>query len=252
MPTTDLDGSASWAPWLQSLLQNQGASQPYGPGGAPGPYSGGSQGLMPGGALMGYGATTPGQPSMGYPAVGQPAPAPATQPAPWFQFGGFHPENILQRHPPGSASLGRFSPNFPVNSAQLGGDTGGVDLTGSSVTPGAPPTPMGQGGIGSDARFPIAPTPMGQGGIGSDARFPTVAGPLAAPNQPTPATGPVDPSIIARRKMLASPAAPATAAPAQSSNRFTQVARPNAPASGYSSGAPMMTALDLSRLFGRG
>ena len=59
-----------WA-WLQSLQPNQGAAQPYGPGGVPGPYSGGPEGLMPGGGLMGRQGATPGAPSMGYPAMGK-------------------------------------------------------------------------------------------------------------------------------------------------------------------------------------
>ena len=84
MPTTDLDGSAGWANWLQSLLANQGAAQPYNPAANPSltPNAG-----APGGGVLGYPAATLGQPSMGYPAVGQaagrPSVAPGTQqPAP--------------------------------------------------------------------------------------------------------------------------------------------------------------------------
>ena len=57
-----------WA-WLQSIMQNPGASQPYGPGTPTG--GAGPQSLMPGGGVMGHGAATPGGPSMGYPALSQ-------------------------------------------------------------------------------------------------------------------------------------------------------------------------------------
>ena len=63
MPTTDLDGSAGWAGWLQSLLANQGAAQPYGASGYPDnlpnmPYG------PPGAGVMGYRGATPGAPSL--------------------------------------------------------------------------------------------------------------------------------------------------------------------------------------------
>jgi hypothetical protein len=73
MPVTDLSGDDQ--DWLQQFLaghqagQAYGAGQPYGPGGAPGPYSGGPQGLMPGGGVMNRQGMTPGAPSIGYPAM---------------------------------------------------------------------------------------------------------------------------------------------------------------------------------------
>ena len=319
MPTTDLDNSAGWANWLQSLVQNQGASAPYGPGGAPGPYSGGPNGLMPGGQVLGYHGTTPGQPSMGYPAVGQaagrPSVAPGTQ-APAAQspimqaLSYLNPISSAQaqeaepgvwnmRHsmpagptlppakalPPGPAnSLPLASgnptakdysawlqsqlaappkpssgPGFtmpPVNSAQFGGDTGGVDLTGSSVTMSPPPaaTPAaagsGSGGIGSDANFPV----MGVGGFPTTygapgQQPPPIAGPLAASAQPH---RPVTPTPATAYRPAATPAATSTAPPSAAPNAFGMIDRPNMSATGFNPGDRMMTALNLARLLGRG
>jgi hypothetical protein len=252
------DSSGDWAGWLQSLLANQGAAQPYGPGAAP-TYGTLPGGTMPGGQVMGRTATTPGQLSMGYPAIGQaagrPSVAPGTQTpgAPDYGPGSqraalnqtLNPTGSPQAYPPWPTPPAPGSPGFnmpPVNSAQFGGDTGGYSPDVTAPT-GAP---LGQGGIGSDARIPLAPTPMGQGGIGSDyaASARPVRGPLAAPAGS--AAGPVDPSIIARKKMMMSPAATSTSAPAAAPNanqRFGtfQYQTPNSSASR----APIYTALNL-------
>lgn len=158
MPLTSYGGDGG-SDWLRSLLMAQGASQPYGPQGAPAGGAG-PAGLMPGGGAMGYQAATPGQPSMGYPAMGQPAPqAPQAPPAPWLQFGGVHPGNILQSHPPGSPSLG------PVFNA--------------SGSPGGP-----------------APGPGGPGTAGNDGGFnnPYMAAAGATAPPPAPPPGGMDPS----------------------------------------------------------
>jgi len=280
MPTSDFDGSAGWGSWLQSLLANQGANQPYGPGAA-GIGLGGH--LPTWGAVAGYSQATPGAPSMGYPAVGQaagrPSVAPGTQQpapsAPWFQFGGFHPENILQSHPPGSASLG----HFPVNSALPPGAADSLPLAFGNPTlndynnwlqsqmasaqpapapaPAAAPTSPGGAQMGMPFPQDLGPAARNMPYPGqTDPRgyYAPPPGPLAA-NQPTQATGPIDPSIIARRKMAASPAATSTAPPSAAPSQsplFTPVQRPNMPAAGYRGGDPMMSALNLARLFGRG
>jgi hypothetical protein len=216
------DSSGDWAGWLQSLLANQGAAQPYGPGAAP-TYGTLPGGTMPGGQVMGRTATTPGQPSMGYPAIGQAAGRPSVAPG----------------------TQAPAAPNYGPGSqrAALNQTLNPTDPLGSSVTVNAPAA-AGQGGIGSDARIPLAPTPMGQGGIGSDAIYP-VRGPLAAPAGSAlgAAAGPMDPSIIARQKMAASPAATSTAAPAAANPRFGtfQYQTPNSSASR----APIYTALNL-------
>jgi hypothetical protein len=229
------DSSGDWAGWLQSLLANQGAAQPYAPGATP-TYGTLPGGTMPGGQVMGRTATTPGQPSMGYPAVGQaagrPSVAPGTQAAP--------PGQPQQRLASGDAMVTGAPPGY------------GMPPSNANMPYAASPFPNANA-LGSSVTA-NAPAAAGQGGIGSDyaASFP-VRGPLAAPAGSAlgAAAGPVDPSIIARQKMAASPAATSTAAPAAAPNRFATVQRPNMPASGYSPGAPMMTALDLSRLFGR-
>lgn len=101
MPVTDFSGPGDVDPdWLQQFLaghqagQAFGASQPYAPGGAPGPYSGGPQGLMPGGGLLNRQQMTLGAPSMGYPAMTGPqgmAQAQGPQQAPQGAQGGPSP-----------------------------------------------------------------------------------------------------------------------------------------------------------------
>jgi hypothetical protein len=252
MPLSPYDPNSDW---LQSLMANYGAQQPYGPGAA----GTGLGGHMPAAGLVaGYGSgPTPGAPSMGYPAAGQATPqsppAAAASP-PWLQFGGFHPQNILQGH--AGASLGQFNPNFPVNSAQLGGDTGGVDPTGYSVTMGGPsgalaaPAPAsattGRGGIGSDANAPV----MGAGG------FPTTyAAPGQQPAELTPSGTPSAtprPSATKRayplppsrpRNLGVSPAA--AAAPTNSKFGTVQYQVPGSGQGGPLSRSPIYTALNL-------
>jgi hypothetical protein len=156
MPVTSFGGDGN-NDWLQSLLASFGAGQPNAPGATPG-GSAGPGGVMPGGGLMGYQAATPGQPSMGYPAAQQPPGSPM------FQFGGFHPGNILQSHPPGSPTLG------PVFNAS--GSPGGP-----GAGPGGPATAGADGGFNN----------------------PYMA---AAAAQAPPAPGPMDPSIIARQSAM--------------------------------------------------
>ena len=65
-------------PWLQSILQNQGAAQPSNPAA----YPAAAPQAMPGSGVTGMPAVTPGAPSMGYPALGalgaQSQPPPST------------------------------------------------------------------------------------------------------------------------------------------------------------------------------
>ena len=291
MPTTDLDGSAGWAGWLQSLLANQGASQPYGPGATP--SGAGPQGLMPGGGVMGYPAATPGQPSMGYPAVGQaagrPSVAPGTQ-APGAQnpilsaLNAFNPISSAQaaETTPSVWSMRHGMPDDPdigglvsgiLNAASQGGPTDAGDLVGAgdtSLRPGPSILPQARGR--AVPAWPAAPTtdpasrnmpfPQDLGPAGRNMPYPGQTdprsyyapppGPLASPATAAPAgsaAGPMDPSIIARQKMAASPAATSTAAPAAapaaaaSNPRFGtfQYQTPNSSASR----APIYTALNL-------
>jgi hypothetical protein len=72
LPDGSYGPSSAIPDWLKQLIPSPGASTPNAPGGALGPYSGGPQGLMPGGGMMGYSGATPGAPSMGFPAQGGP------------------------------------------------------------------------------------------------------------------------------------------------------------------------------------
>ena len=69
-------------PWLQSILQNQGAAQPMNPNAIPAA----APQAMPGSGVMHMPAMTSGAPSMGYPALGalgaqsQPPPQPPAPP----------------------------------------------------------------------------------------------------------------------------------------------------------------------------
>ena len=228
------DSSGDWAGWLQSLLANQGAAQPYGPGAAP-TYGTLPGGTMPGGQVMGRTATTPGQPSMGYPAVGQAAGRPSIAPG------------TQQRALPGQPQQRLASGDAMVTGAPPGY---GMPPSNANMPYAASPFPN-PNALGSSVTA-NAPAAAGQGGIGSDyaASFP-VRGPLAAPAGSAlgSAAGPVDPSIIARQKMAASPAATSTAAPAAapaaaaSNPRFGtfQYQTPNSSASR----APIYTALNL-------
>jgi hypothetical protein len=235
MPTTDLDGSAGWANWLQSLLANQGAAQPYGPSGYPDnlpnmPYG------PPGGGLLGITGATPGAPSMGYPALGQaagrPSVAPGTQQPGAPDYGpGSHRAAVNQTlNPTGSPQA---YPPWPTPPAPAGGYTPSATAAQMGM-----PFPQDLGPAARNMPYPGQTDPRGY--------YAPPPGPLAAPNQPTQATGPIDPSIIARKKMAASPAATSTAPPnaAPSANqRFGtfQYQDPNS----VGNRAPIYTALNL-------
>ena len=248
MPTTSLDDSGDWANWLQSLLQNQGAAQPYAPGATP--SGAGPGGLMPGGGVMNSQAATPGAPSMGYPALGQAAGRPSV--APGMQAPAQNPVmrmlNALNPISPAEASTlsapapapSRPLPPGAANSLPLAfGNPTLQDYNSwlQSQQASAPPQQPPPGPLAMPAR-PVTPTP-------STAYAPA---PPHRPVTPTPATAyPLPPP------RPSTPASTATAPPAAAApNRFAMIDRPNLPATGYSSGNRQMTALDLSRLFSRG
>ena len=272
MPTTSLDDSGDWANWLQSLLQNQGAAQPYGPGATP--SGAGPGGVMPGGGVMNSQAATPGAPSMGYPAVGQAAGRPSV--APGMQAPAQNPVmrmlNALNPISPAEAST--LSAPAPAPSRPLPpGAANSLPLASGNPTlkdyniwlqsqqsapapttapPNAMPFPQDLGPAGRN--MPYVGETAGSGQYDPRGYFAPPPGPLASQNAPV--AGPEDPSIIARKKLMkpaATPASTATAPPAAAApNRFAMIDRPNLPATGYSSGNRQMTALDLSRLFSRG
>ena len=272
MPVTDLSGDDDW---LQQFLaghqagQAFGASQPYGPSGSPGPYSGGPQGLMPGGGVMNRQQMTPGGPSLGYPALGQPtpqqpptaAPGPAQGSALGYSLTSNPVTNWFRNNVSvGAPNFRNISPDFFHDMSAIGQKIGpwfGGASAAPSSSPAAPATAPPAGapsrGIGSDANFPV----MGAGS------FPTTYG---APGQqpPTP-TGPVSGANPANRGVgtTRTPGAgapqgnpaqtPTPASATRTPSRFVQVDRPNMDVAGGGmgrGGPPQMTALNLAGLFG--
>lgn len=256
MPVTDAPGDDD--DWLQQFMAGHqagqvfGASQPYGPGGMPGPYSGGQQGLMPGGGLYGRTQTTPGAPSMGYPAMGQPQPpAAAAQ-------GDLHPSQMvktaglsLSSNPltgvlnwlrGGGAPSGGGTPPLPANALPLAwGNPTGDDYrkwlemqlgAGSSApAPSGQPGYLGNTGVHMPPRPPDSHSSQGGG-------YPSPAAPATAP--PAPARSPGAGAPAGNPSQTPQPA---------NSSRFAMIDRVNAgpvsqPGRGY------QTALDLSGLFG--
>ena len=234
--------NSGWASWLSQFLPQIGAPQLgnilNGP--AAGPTLG-RIGLPQ--ALGGNGVYQPPQQSQ--------------QPGPPMQLG------------PNAMPPGPMDPSIMAQQARMGpqGPAGGA--TGSwgpaaspAATSTATPGSGALGGIGSDARFPLTSLggatgswgpPSGQGGIGSD----YVAGggapmsgapPNTSPSGPGPTvTSPGRPSVppgLQRPAPIAGAMAP--------NSPFVQIARPNADAIAgvRGAGAPTMSALDLSRLFG--
>ena len=238
MPVTDLTGGGDWGQWLQSMLGGFGASPSVpmrGPSYSP---FGGGQAAAPM-AHPGYvpSIATPSGASDMQAGLNN-ALALAQRVAPGL---GASPAVPMQRPTSGAMEPGSWSENFGagLNNAQsflawlrAQGPPGYLDSSQQPAPQNYPmwPTPGAQGSGGAQLRGPLA-APIGQGGIGSDARYPTRGAPqMAAPT----------------------PAAAATATP---QSRFVQVDRPNAPANGGPfgrAGPQQMTALDLSRLFGRG
>jgi hypothetical protein len=178
---------------------------------------------------------------------------------PDVKFGGFHPENAVNSDlyhdwavtKAKLASLFGGGPSFPVNSAQLGGDTGGVDIGQGQLLGGAQAAPAAAPGVqpqhpnsipyvpswsqGSPADPSIYGTPTGQ-----PSATPKPPGALAA-NPPTPPPRPKD---------LGAPAAKSAAAPTGrgSDGRFTTVQyQPTNSARNQ----PIITALNLADMFKR-
>ena len=256
-----MPGQNDLLPWLQSLMQNQGAPMP---GGATLPGS-------VGGGTYPYPAATPGGPSMGYPAQGQPGPPPPPQPS----------QAPFPAGPSPMSATTPASPMMPPPSPTPDNDPTNIYNRASHATaaPMMPPrtaTPWPTftgGGIGGDARFPWG---SGNGGIGSDANFPvrgaggfptTYAAPGQQPFESTPpgspsatprpadsaAKGPLATSGGGGATMKRTPGAP-NLGYYQGNNRFVQVDRPNASAAGGfgRGGPPQMTALNLAGMFGGG
>lgn len=216
------DPNSGWASWLSQFIPQVGAPQL---GNAiNSPAQGPSLGRI-------------GLPqAMGGQGVYQP-PAPQ-QPGPPMQLGmppGPMDPSIMaqmarQGTPGGGASGSWGAPGPAAASTAAPGQLGGA--TGSWGPPNAPIDPYGL----TKANAPIDPYTTSPG-------RPAVA-PGMAIGSPAPAVPPPRPAGLG---------APPAGAMAQNSP-FVQIARPNAPAGGAAygrGGPPVMSALDLSRLFGR-
>ena len=224
-----MPGQQDLWPWLQSIMQNQGAGQPMNPNAIPAA----APQAMPGSGVNGMPAMTQGGPSMGYPAMGQP-PMPAPQGA-LAQQGDANPHGD---GPPDVMSPAAMAAAQPQPQPQ-------PDQSQPPAAPfvqpqhpstmrypmwPTPPAPDAPAGSPSATPRPAGATPTGplaapgQGGIGSDARFPlkrTAGAPNLGYYQP--------------------------------SNRFVSIDQPNISPVGSGSvrgGAPQMTALNLAGLFG--
>ena len=227
MPTPDMsDPGAANQDWLNQFLTwlgnsgqgsppgalpNPGANQPYaGAGMSPGGGPGGSQG-MPGGGVMNRQAFTPGGPSMGYPALaaqrsqatpqGNPAnmPSPASSPMSITNQAG---DSV---NPHGDAPPDVMSP-AELYALQPGGQPSQQPSQANAA-----PAPVQQSYYPNQGMpFPQDPREVGPENVGN--LVPKRLG--ANPPGPAIATGPIDPSIIARQKIRAA-GATTTAAPSR-------------------------------------
>jgi hypothetical protein len=240
MPTNDDNG---WASWLQQFLPQVGAPQPGNILNSPaaGP-SAGRLGLPR--ALGGAGLYTapPGQP--GAPQPGAPMPI-GMPPGPMDPS--IMANMAAMRGQPAGGASGAWTPSPAApstaapGSGQLGGATGSWGPSAGAPMSGAAPNTSPSGaGISMPAR-PYTPTPAAN----------PAASNVPWPNQIDP-TGTWGPTRTAPGRPA--PVASAPAGALAQNSPFVQIARPNAPAGGAAQGQggpPMMTALDLSRLFGR-
>jgi hypothetical protein len=268
MAVTDYPGGdpSNYPDWLQALLGNQA----YG-------------GTPPGGSAQGYAASSGQQANMGYPAVpgmsnvSGAAAAQRGQPAapPLFQFGGFHPGNILNPDIYHDAAVTRQKLGGILNAATQGQPTNSQDLIGGppptfpslnlppaalSAAPGdtggympSVPGPLASGGgYGSVPPSGWGPQPGAGAGPGRSPTGPGGVNPVVTANVPRPGAG-AGPGRSPSGPAAVSPAAAASVPPAASApSRFTMVDRPNMSATGWNPGAPQMTALNLAGLFGGG
>jgi hypothetical protein len=264
MPLTPY-GSDGGSDWLQSLLASFGAGQPYGPSGYPDnlpnrPYG------PPGGGAMNVPGATAGGPSMGYPAMGPPGaqPPPAAAPSPpFFQFGGFHPENIFQHHPPGSPTLGPvFGGGAQAAPAPASLAAASLGPLGDSVNPhgDAPPDVLSPEDIYNRLQHqPPAPAPppapAGQSPYDplSSVRVNPIYAPAIPPSRPA-ASPPGNPSATPRPATPYPPrrpkplGAPPTTPNASPSNPRFGLYQPQVPGSGQGgplSRSPIYTTLNL-------
>ena len=223
-------------PWLQSIMQNQGAAQPSNPAA----YPAAAPQAMPGTGPMAMSAMTPGGPSMGYPALGQPGPQPqppqAPPPSPLGSSvevnpHGDGPPDVMspaamaaaqaaaQPQPPQPVQGGQGGMPFPQD---LGPASRNMPFVGSAANSGQ-----------YDPRGYFAPTPPGS--------------PSATPR---PAKGPLSAAGGGGATMKRTPGAPNLGYYQGNNNRFIGIAQPNASPQNSMRAGPQATALNLAGLFG--
>ena len=237
--------NSGWASWLSQFLPQIGAPQPgnilNSP--APGPSLGriGLPQFMGGQGLYQPPQQQPGPPMQLGPNAMPPGPMDPSIMA-----------QMARQDTPGGGASGSWGPAATSTAAPGSGALGGATGSWGAPMSGAPPgtSPSGPGAINQ----PGKPTgPMGPGPINQLGQ-PT--GPTTAPGRPSVppglAIGSPAPAVPPPRP--AGLGAPVPGPMAQGSP-FVQIARPNAPPLAGSAqgrgGPPMMSALDLSRLFGR-
>ena len=222
-----MPGQQDLWPWLQSIMQNQGAGQPMNPNAIPAA----APQAMPGSGVNGMPAMTQGGPSMGFPAMGQP-PMPAPQ-------GALAQQGDANPHGDGPPDV--MSP---------------AAMAAAQPQPQPQPVQGGQGGIGAypdSTNYPHSMTPP-------TFNYPPSSTPTGMPTPPGSPSATPRPVGSGAKGPLASPTNTATpmkrtaGAPNlgyyQPSNRFIGIAQPNASAQNSMRAGPQATALNLGGLFG--
>ena len=254
LPDGSVGPSSAIPDWLKQLIPSPGASVPNAPGGAVGPYSGGPQGLMPGGGLMGRQGATPGAPSMGFPAQGGPQAGGTFAPGGPAAGAGFNPLALLgNMNPYARAAITAAGVMQPTTTAadqaptdawmQRPSGVGG--MPGPQVTnPGMPSRPYSP----TPTNYPSWPT-VGPGGSSGVADQPT--GTPSDTPRPGGSSGP--PLPPRRPKNLGGTPGPAAAAPSSSSNPRFGTMQSQVPGMGRGplSSNPVYTTLNLADLFKR-
>ena len=203
-------------PWLQSIMQNQGAGTPNSVAGMP--RYGAGPGNLGMGDPQGLTANTPG-PSMGYPALGA---QPQQPPPPAPDARGFS----VGVHPHGDGPPDVMSP-----AAMAGAQPAAQPQP-------QPAPPFVQPQHPSTMRYPMWPTP------------PAADAPAGSPSATPKPAGPLATSGGGGATMKRTPGAPNLGYYQGNNNRFIGIAQPNASPQNSMRAGPQATALNLAGLFG--
>lgn len=279
LPDGSVGPSSSLPDWLKQLIPSPGAATPNAPGtqGLPGGGPGG--GYVPGGGVMGLPTSTPGAPSMGFPAQGGPqVMGPQNSRIPNYKSVGpftggtstegsyWDPRNWFRANPsatfqqgqpmgPDVTGAGGFNPlsvlggGNPAWRAAIaaGGvmsptpaDTGELPLSMSGARPMHPASTGAMPGFQGPPSRPYTPTPQYAPAIPPSRPTDTPTGTPSATPRPTPYP-PKRP-----KNLGAAPSAPTAAVP--TSNPRFGLYQPQVPGSGQGgplSRSPIYTTLNL-------